>query len=171
MIASAHSPSQAGVDVVVEIAQDYGWRLLARGKLRLRVVRRPRLLEYLLGALDGQRVLPPASTWDRAKRCLLSSATARALASALLRCHEACNDVWHDMRSQRCQSGCVPSRSLLPLVCSRVRYYGAGMGAPVCLYPALWVMPRVRRQGVAQRQVGAATLWTIVIERVEGDPT
>ena len=33
------------------------------------------------------------STWDQAKRSLLNSATARALASTLLRCPEACNDV------------------------------------------------------------------------------
>ena len=63
MIAAAQCPSQAGVDVIVEIAQDYGWRLLAGGKPHLRAVRWPRLLEYLSGGLDGRPVLAPASTW------------------------------------------------------------------------------------------------------------
>ena len=126
VIASAESPSQAGVDVVVEIAQDYGWRLLAGGKPRLRAVRWPRLLEYLSGGLDGQPVLTSTSTWDYAKQSLRSTATARALASAILRCHKACNDVWQDLWSQRCEGGCIPSRSILPLVWS-----GCGTTAPV----------------------------------------
>ena len=54
VIASAQSPSLAGIDVIVEIvAQDCGWRLLAGGKRRLRAVRWPRLLEYLSRGLDG----------------------------------------------------------------------------------------------------------------------
>ena len=53
VIASAHSPSQAGVDVIVEIAQDYEWRLLAGGKPHLRAVQWPRLPECLSGGLDG----------------------------------------------------------------------------------------------------------------------
>ena len=126
VIASAQSPSQAGVDVIVEIVQDYGWRLLAGGNPFLQAVRWPRLLEYLSGELDGQPVLTPASTWDQAKQTLLSSATARALAGELLRYHEAHNDVWQDLRSQRCEGGCVASRSVLPLMCS-----GCGETAPV----------------------------------------
>ena len=110
MIASAQCPSQARVDVIVEIARDYGWRLLAGGKPRLRAVRWPRLLEYLSGELDGQPVLAPTTTWDQAKRSLLSSATARALVCTLLHCHEACNDVWQDLWSQRCEGDRVGSR-------------------------------------------------------------
>ena len=45
VVASAGSPSQAGVHVIGEIVQDYGWRLLAGGKLSIRAVRWPRLLE------------------------------------------------------------------------------------------------------------------------------
>ena len=93
VIASTQCPCQAGVDVIVKIVQDYGWRLLAGGKPRLRAVPWPRLFEYLSGGLDGQPVLTPTSTWAQVKRSLLCSATARALASALLRYHEACNDV------------------------------------------------------------------------------
>ena len=97
VIASARSPGPAGMDVVGEIAQDYGWKLVAGGKPSLRVVRWPRLLEHLSGKLDGQPVLVPVSTWDQAKRNLLRSATARALAGALLHHQEACNAVWQDL--------------------------------------------------------------------------
>ena len=58
--------SQAGVDIIVEIVQDYGWRLLAGGKPRLRAVRWPRLLEYLSGESRRQLVLAPAASWDQA---------------------------------------------------------------------------------------------------------
>ena len=126
VIAPAQGPSQPGVDVIVDIAQDYGWRLLAGGKPRLRGVQWPRLLEYLSGGLDGQPVFAPTSTWYQAKRSLLSRATARALVSALLRYHEACNDVWQDLWSQRCEGGRVPSRSILLLV-----WNGCGTAAPV----------------------------------------
>ena len=47
VIASAQSPNQAGVHVIVEIVQDYGWSLLVGGKPSLRAVRWPRLLEPL----------------------------------------------------------------------------------------------------------------------------
>ena len=129
VIASTQSPSPASVDVVMEIARDYGWRLLAGGKPSFRVVRWPRLLEYLSGGLDRQTVLTPASTWDQSKHGLLISATARALAGALLRYHEACNDVWQDLWSQRCEGSRVPSRSILPLMCS-----GCGDTAPVWVH-------------------------------------
>ena len=118
VVASARSPGQARVDVIREIVLDYGWRLLAGGKPSLRAVRWPRLLEYLSGKLDGQPFLVPASTWDQAKQSLLRTATACALAGALLRHHEACNDVWQDLWSQRCEGGYVPSRLVLPLKCS-----------------------------------------------------
>ena len=95
-------------------------------KPRLRAMRWPRLLKYLSGGLDGQQVLAPATSWVQAKRSALSSATACSLVSTLLRCHEACNDVWQDLWSQRCEGGCVPSQSILPLVCS-----GCGTTAPV----------------------------------------
>ena len=93
MVASARGPCRARVDVIGEIVQNYGWRLLAWGKRSLGVVRWPRLLEYLSGKLDGQPVLVPATKWDRAKQSLLRSGTASALAGALLRHHEACHDV------------------------------------------------------------------------------
>ena len=57
VIASARSPAPAGVDVIGEIAQDYGWKLLASGKQGLWLVRWPRLLERLSGKLDGQPFL------------------------------------------------------------------------------------------------------------------
>ena len=88
------------------------------GKPRLQATRWPRLLECLLGGLHGQQVLAPASTTNHAKQSLLSSATARALAGALFGCHEACNNVWRALWSQRCEGGCVPSHSILTLVCS-----------------------------------------------------
>ena len=110
-------------------AQDCGSRLLAGGKPRLQAVRWPRLLEYLSGGLDRQPVLAPTSTWDQAKRSLLSSATTCALASSFLRRHEACNDVWQDLWSQRYEGGRVPSRSILPLVCN-----GCGTMAPVWVH-------------------------------------
>ena len=66
---------------------------------------------------------------DQANRSLLSSAPAHALASTLLRCHKACYDVWQDLWSQRCEGSCVPSRSILPLVCS-----GCGTTAPVWVH-------------------------------------
>ena len=38
VIASARSPGPVGMDVIGEIAQDYGWKLMAEGKPNLRVV-------------------------------------------------------------------------------------------------------------------------------------
>ena len=49
VITLPQSPSQAGVDVIVEIPHDNGWRLLGGGKRSLRAVQWPRLLEYLSG--------------------------------------------------------------------------------------------------------------------------
>ena len=115
MVASAPSPGQARMDVIGEIVHDHGWRVLAWGKPSLRGVPCPRLLEYLSGKLDGQPVLVPASTRDQAKQSLLRSATARALAGALLRHHQAYNDVWQDLWSQCFEGGGVPSRSVLTL--------------------------------------------------------
>ena len=73
MIASAQSPKPAGVAVIGEIAQDYGWKLLASGKQGLKVVWWPRLLERLSGKLDGQPVLVPVSTWDQSRRSLVKA--------------------------------------------------------------------------------------------------
>ena len=123
VIVSAQSPGPGGMDVVGEIAQDYGWQLLASGKQSLRVVRWPPLLEHLSGKLD------PVSTWDQARQSLLRSATARALAGVLLQHHEACNDVWQHLWSQCCEGGCVPSQLVLPLKCS-----GCGETAPVWVH-------------------------------------
>ena len=44
---SSQSPRPARVEVIVEIAQDYGSRLLAGDKPSLRAVLWPRLLQYL----------------------------------------------------------------------------------------------------------------------------
>ena len=129
VVASARSPGQARVDLIREIVQNYGWSLVAGGKPSVRAVRWPRLLEYLSGNLDGQPVFVPASTRDQAKQSLLRSAAARALAGALFRHHEACNDVWQDLWSQRYEGGCVPSRSVFPLQCS-----GCGETAPVWVH-------------------------------------
>ena len=129
VIPSARSPGPGGLDVLGEIAQGYGWKLLASGEQSLRVVRWPRLLEHLSGKLDGQPVLVPVSTWDQARRSLLPNATARALAGALLHHQEACSAVWQELWSQRCEGGCVPSRSVLPLKCC-----GCGETAPVWVH-------------------------------------
>ena len=53
MVASAQCPSQRGVDVIVEIVQDYGWWLLAGGKLHLQAVKWRRLHECLSGESGG----------------------------------------------------------------------------------------------------------------------
>ena len=84
VVASTRSPGPAGMDVAGDIAQHYGWKLLGIVKQSLRVVRWPRLLEHLSGKVDGQSVLVTVSTWDQAERSLPRSATARALARALL---------------------------------------------------------------------------------------
>ena len=52
----------------------------------------------------------------------------------------------------------------------RVWHYGAIMRASMRLYPAMWVVSRTTRQGVAQSPVGAAALKTIAVDCVEGDP-
>ena len=68
VIMSARGPGPAGVDIIEEVVQDYGWKLLASGKPRLRAVRWRRLLECLSGTLDGRPVLDPVFTWDDARR-------------------------------------------------------------------------------------------------------
>ena len=90
---SARSPRPAGVGVIGDITEDYGWGLLVSGKQSLGVLRWPRLLEHASEKLDGQLVLVPVSTWDQARRSLLRSATARALAGALFHHQEDCNVV------------------------------------------------------------------------------
>ena len=80
---------------------------------------------------------------------------------------------------QGCLAGPVVStlgRRLRPLSVDthanvqRVQRYSASMGAPMCHYTTMRAMPRARRRGVAQSQVGAAALRRTVVERVEGDP-
>ena len=126
VLASARGLGMAGVDAIAKIVQDYGWELPTNGARSLKVVRWPRLLESLPSMSKGQPILGPVSTWGEARRGLLNCATARALAGALLRHHEACCDVWQDLWSQCCEGGCVTSRSVLPLRCC-----GCGETAPV----------------------------------------
>ena len=95
VIASAKCPTQAGVDVTVDVMQDYRWRLLVGGKLHLQVVRWPRVLGCLSVGSCTQPIV--AASWDKALQSLLNSANARVLVSALRCYHEACNDVWPDL--------------------------------------------------------------------------
>ena len=85
VIASSRSPGQARMDLIGQNVLNYGWKLLAGGKLSLRVVRWSRLLEYLLGKLDRPPVFIPPPPWDHTKPTLRRSATACALAGVLLR--------------------------------------------------------------------------------------
>ena len=137
VLASARGPGRDGVDVIGEVLRDYGWELLTHGTRSPKVARWPRLLEILPMLSDGRPILRPVSTWQDARRSLLSCATARALAGALLRLQEACCDVWHDLWSQCCDGSCVPSRSVLPQRC-----HGCGETASVwvhqCASAPLW---------------------------------
>ena len=121
VLASARGPGLDGVDVIGGIVQDYGWELLTHGTRSHKVARWTRLLESLPVMSNGQPILRPVSTWEEARRILLSCATARALAGALLCLQEACCDVWQDLWSQCCAGGCVPSRSVPPLPCHGCR--------------------------------------------------
>ena len=129
VLASTGGPGRDGVDVIGEILRDYGWELLAHGTRSPKVARWPRLLESLPMLSDGRPLLRPVSTWEDARRSLLSCATARALARALLGLQEACCDVWHDLWSQCCDDSCVPSRSVLPQRC-----HGCGETASVWVH-------------------------------------
>ena len=117
VLASARCPGLDGVDVIGEIVRDYGWELLTHGTRSPKFARWPRLLESLPVMPGGQPILHPVSTCDEARRSLLSCATARALAGALLGLQEACCDVWQDLWSQCCDGSCVLSRSVLPQQC------------------------------------------------------
>ena len=121
VLASARGPGLDGVDVMGGIVRDYGWELLTHGTRSPKVARWPRLLESLPMMPNGQPILRPVSTWDEARHSLLSCATARALAGALLGLQEACCDVWQDLWSQCCDGSCVPSRSVLPQRCHGCR--------------------------------------------------
>ena len=121
VLASARGPGLDGADVIGEIVRDYGWELMTHDTRSPKVARWPRLLESLPVMSNGQPILRPVSTWDEARRNLLSCATARALAGALLRLQEACRDVWQDLWSQCCDDSCVPWRSVLPQQCHGCR--------------------------------------------------
>ena len=121
VLASARGPGLDRVDVIGEIVRDYGWDLLTHGTRSPKVARWPRLLESLPVMPNGQPILRPVSTWDEARRSLLSCATARALAGALLCLQEACCDVRQLLWSECCASNCVPSRSMLPQRCHGCR--------------------------------------------------
>ena len=121
VLASARGPRLDGVDVIGEIVQDCGWELLTHGARSHKVARWPRLLESLPVMSNGQPILRPVSTWEEARRSLLSCATARTRTGALLYLQEACCDVWQDLWSQCCGGGCVPLRSVLPLQCHGCR--------------------------------------------------
>ena len=121
VLASARGPGLDGVDVIGEIVRDYGCKLLTHGTRSPKVARWPRLLESVPVMSNGQPILRPVSTWDEARRSLLSCATARTLAGALLCLHEASCDVWQDLWSQRCDDSCVPSRSVHPQQCHGCR--------------------------------------------------
>ena len=129
VLASAGGPGRDGVDVIGEVLRDYGWELLTHDTRSPKVARWPRLLESLPMLSDGRPILRPVSTWEDARRSLLSCATARALAGALLGLQEACCDVWHDLWSQCCDGSCVPSRSVLPQRC-----HGCGETASVWVH-------------------------------------
>ena len=114
VLASGRGPGLDGAVVIGEIVRDYGWELLTHGTRIPKVARWPRLLESLPVMPGGQPILRPVSTWDEARRSLLSCATARALEGALLGLQEVCCDVWQDLWSQCCDGSYVPSRSVLP---------------------------------------------------------
>ena len=121
VLASARSPEQDGVDVIGEVLRDYGWELLAHGTHSPKVAPSPRLLESLPVMVEGRPILRPVSTWEEARRSLLSCATARTLVGALLGLQDACCDVWQDLWSQCCDGSCVLSRSVLPQRCHGCR--------------------------------------------------
>ena len=84
VLACARGPGRDGVDVIGEVLRDYGSELLTHGTRSIKVARWPRLLESLPMLSDGRPILCPVSTWEEARSSLLSCATARALAGALL---------------------------------------------------------------------------------------
>ena len=55
-------------------------------------------------------------------------------------------------------------------IVQRVRRNGAAMGASVCLYPTLRVMPRARRYGVAQSHLGqmSSGVWKAIQRDLRG---
>ena len=137
VLASARGPGLDGVDVIGEIMRDYGWELLTHGTRSPKVARWPRLLGGLPVMPNGQPILRPVSTWDEARRSLLSCATARALAGALLCLQEACCDVWQDVWSQCCDGSCVPLRSVLPQECHGCTETTSVSGSSMCLRPTM----------------------------------
>ena len=136
VLASARGPGLDGVDVIGEIVRDYGWELLTHGTRSPKVARWPRLLEGLPVMSNGQPILRPVSTWDEARRGLLSCATAGALEGALLCLQEACCDMWQDLWLQCCDDSCVRSRSVLPQECHGCKET-TFLGSSMCLRPTM----------------------------------
>ena len=97
VLASARGPGQDGVDVIKEILRDYDWEHLAHGTHSPKVARWPGLIAGLPVMPDGRLILRPVSTWEEERRSLLSCATARTLAGALLGLQDACCDVWQEL--------------------------------------------------------------------------
>ena len=94
VLASARSLGQDRVDVIGEVLRDSGWELLAHGTHSPKVARWPRLIAGQPVMPDGRPILCLMSTWEEVRRSLLSCATARTLAGALLGLQDACCDVW-----------------------------------------------------------------------------
>ena len=139
LIASSRGPGVAGVDVIGEIVQDYGWELLTNGAQRLRVVRWPRLLESLSATSNMVSSRPGLHMrWGETKPASL--------------CHCTCVDRRANSPPggvQCCVAGPVvaalwrrlrPIKVGAPAAVLRVRRNGAGLGASMCLFPALWVV-------------------------------
>ena len=103
--------------------------LLTHGTRSPKVARWPQLLESLPMLSDGRPILRPVSTWEDARRSLLSCAMARTLAGALLGIKEACCDISRDLWAQCCDGSCVRSRSVLPQRC-----HGCGETASVWVH-------------------------------------
>ena len=129
VLASARGLGHDGVDVIGEVLRNYCWELLAQGTHSSKVARWPRLLESLPVMPDERPILRPVSTWEEARHSLLSCATARTLAGALLGLQDACCDVWQDLWSQYRDGSCVPSRSVLLQRC-----HGCGETASVWVH-------------------------------------
>ena len=164
VLAFVRGPGQDGVDVIWDVMRDYGWELLTHGTHSPKVARWPLLLEGLPMMPNGQPILRPVSTWEEARRSLLSRATARALAGALPGLQEACSDVCQDLWSQCCDCSCVLSRSVLPQRC-----HGCGETASVWVHqcasvPLCWTCRERTDRGRPKAR------WAHILKCLEGNP-